>query len=304
MLGETRATQDKERIILVCKLKGGLGNQMFQYAAARNLSRQTRRELVLDVFSGFESDTYLRQFALGSFGISARLLPPEQAKQAASRRLIRSKLVRELEAVCKNHAGLGYIGPFLPALTAGKFYLDGYWQSERYFVESADVIASEFICATDISETGKSIRKDIEARQSVSVHVRRRDYPVLCSSGYYRTACQLVLKRMPDADFFFFGDDIEWIKGLLADIQFGLRYRIVESQLGDLEEFELMRACKHHVIANSTFSWWAAWLSEAARKESLIVAPSSGWSSKRDLVRNLVPSRWVALPHGIAAKPE
>jgi len=270
---------------------------MFQYAAARTLSLRNSRELFIDAFSGFDSDNFLRQYALGDFAISARLLTRDEAKHVSSRTQIRTRILREFENVCKNSLGVGYIGRVLTGCTAGHFFLDGYWQSERYFADAAETIASDFACEQMPSDSGKRILDEIKAATSVSIHVRRKDYPVRCSRQYYRAACERVMSRIPGATFFLFGDDPEWMESLAANLNSQMECVIVPGQVRDLDEFEMMRACKHHIIANSTFSWWAAWLSEHAHKESLIIAPATGWSSKRDFIRDVVPSRWITLSH-------
>jgi hypothetical protein len=280
--------------MLVSRLKGGLGNQMFQYAAARALGIRSGRELGIDALTGFESDGYGRQYALGDFAVSAPVLAPQEVKRAAAHARLRTVLIRELEGVSKNCFGRGHVGALLRLIPPGEAYLDGYWQSEKYFADSAAVIRSEFTCTRRLCDADRSVLNRIRANESVSVHVRRRGYPVLCSAGYYGAATQLVCRRIAHPEFLFFGDDRVWIDNLIAGLRLPFPCAVVQSRESDVGEFELMRACRHHIIANSTFSWWAAWLSESAG--SVIVAPAAGWSGRRKMVTDVVPDRWIALP--------
>jgi hypothetical protein len=283
--------------MLVCKLKGGLGNQMFQYAAARALSIRSGRELAVDAHTGFQSDKYRRQYALGDFAISAPTLTEQEASEAAAHTYIRTRLIREIENIMKNRFGFGHVGILLGVISCGDLYLDGYWQSEKYFSDSAAVIRSEFTCTRTLSETSKTLLSQIKGAESVSVHIRRKDYPLLCPESYYRTALTLVCRQVDKPAFFFFGDDISWIESLIAHLQLPFPCLSVQSPGSDLDEFELMRACKHHIIANSTFGWWAAWLSDSVQgRHHVIIAPATGWSSKRGPVTDMVPGRWLALP--------
>jgi hypothetical protein len=283
--------------MLVCKLKGGLGNQMFQYAAARALSIRSGRRLAIDAYTGFQLDKYGRQYALGDFAVSAPTLSAQEAKQAAAHTYIRTRLIREIENIFKNRFGYGHVGVLLRVISLGGLYLDGYWQSEKYFSDSADVIRSEFTCTRTLCETSRSLLSQIKATESVSVHIRRKDYPLLCPESYYRAALRQVYRQIDKPTFFFFGDDKSWIESLIAHLEIPFPCLSVQSPGSDLDEFELMRACKHHIIANSTFGWWAAWLSDSAQvPHHVIVAPATGWSSTRSLVADMVPGRWVALP--------
>ncbi len=268
---------------------------MFQYATACALSLRTGRTLALDAVSGFVSDPYGRQYALGDFQLSASLLTAEEAKLAAKHTYFRARAVRETEDLFKNSLGYGYVGALLRLIAAGDMYLDGYWQSEKYFVDVAGAIQAELTCKRGFCEASKAALSQISVTESVSVHVRRKDYPLLCSRAYYRQAVRLLCDKTENPAFFFFGDDKAWIENLMNDLELPFQCKLVQGGQSDIEEFELMRACRHHIIANSTFSWWAAWLSEQAQTDSIIVAPATGWSSKREFVTDVVPSRWNAL---------
>jgi hypothetical protein len=281
--------------MLVCKLKGGLGNQMFGYAAARALSIRTGRVLALDAGAGFEGDAYHRKYALGDFAVTAQVLTLDEAKRSAARHYFRSRVVRELENFGRNRLGYGHIGALHGVIASGDFYLDGYWQSEKYFSDSRAVIRAELTYARSLSNESRSIFSRIAASESVSVHVRRKDYSILCSEKFYRDACECVCSRIANPNFFFFSDDEAWTEMLIVNLRLPFPCTVVQSQVSDLEEFELMRACRHHIIANSTFSWWAAWLGESV--QGVIVGPATGWSGKRMWVADVLPERWIQLLH-------
>ena len=283
--------------MLILHLQGGLGNQMFQYAAGKALAARSRRLLGLDTVTGFESDRYGRRYVLGDFAISAPVVAPEEAKRAADGAFYRTRMCRQLEAFCKNHLRRGYVPSLLRLMAGGSGYLDGYWQSEHYFTDFAPVIRAEFTCRRPPREANRELLERILGMDSVSVHVRRERYPVLCSAAYYAKAVEIICAHVAKPTFIFFGDDRAFINSLILDLRQRFRCSAATGSGDDVDDFCLMRSCKHHIIANSSFSWWAAWLSE--RPGTMVVAPQSGWTGKGTIVADALPSRWVALPNAV-----
>ena len=178
-------------------------------------------------------------------------------------------------------------------------YLVGYWQSERYFASVADLVRQELTYQRAPDAANARWLARIRAANAVCVHVRRGDYLLpahfrhhgLCSAEYYRRAVGLMRERFADPQFFVFSDDWSWCRKHLADDDMV----IVDANKPDAgqEELRLMAACRHHVIANSSLSWWGAWL--AATADQIVVAPTP-WFTHRPATPDLFPAGWVTLP--------
>lgn len=178
-------------------------------------------------------------------------------------------------------------------------YLDGYWQSEKYFKDIADIIRNEFIVITGQDEWSRHLAEEIKATESVSIHVRRGDYinniktsQILssCSLDYYKTSSGLIATSVSNPTFFIFSDDMEWVK---KNFTINFRHFYVEHN-GDESSYMdmyLMSLCKHNIIANSSFSWWGAWLNRNPNKQ--VIAPARWFQSRKYDVKDLLPASWV-----------
>ena len=177
-------------------------------------------------------------------------------------------------------------------------YLDGFWQSERYFSEIASTVRTELAPRFSLSTDRQSILAEIGTSNAVSVHVRRGDYTTpknlvkhgVCSSDYYQDALAVVKSRVTEPHCFVFSDDPEWAREHLK-LDMPVSFVSPPADGRDYEDFVLMSSCRHHVIANSTFSWWAAWLS--ASHDKLIVAPKQWFAGSEYDARDIVPEGWI-----------
>ncbi|WP_320195130.1 alpha-1,2-fucosyltransferase [Agrobacterium rosae] len=181
-------------------------------------------------------------------------------------------------------------------------HLSGYWQTEKYFADYADIIRADFSLKQPYSaERQRTLTLIAEAQSPVSVHVRRGDYVTnptansihgTCEPEWYAAAMQNMASTMKDATFFVFSDDPQWARQNLATIG---KMTFIEPQLDgrDGEDMHLMAACHSHIIANSTFSWWGAWLNPRADKR--VIAPARWFRSEAHDNRDLVPSVWERL---------
>jgi hypothetical protein len=278
--------------MLIVRLKGGLGNQMFQYAAAKALAVATKTDLKIDSVTGFRRDSYHRNYQLGGFRISAPIATPDELASLLSRRKLDSLLLRQVESAGRDFLGRNYC-PLLSLWPRRRdLYLDGYWQSERYFASIGPTIRGEFERTRSLAAHDAELAASIAGCNSVAVHFRRKDYSQLCPQNYYETAIAWAARTVRQPHFFLFGDDPQWISD---NIRPQHPWTLVASQDADAStaEFELMRRCKHHIIANSTFSWWAAWL--AASDGQRVIAPARGWRVKERSIRDLIPDRWISL---------
>lgn len=291
--------------MIVTRLRGGLGNQMFQYAAGRALALRTGAELKLDLGSYERSS--LRSYALGPFPIQAEPATAEEVARLTRTppllRIARRLLGREPRPPRSRveEPDLTF-HPEVLDLPDG-VYLDGYWQSERYFADAAAVIRAELEPPEPATARDRELAAAIDATESVSVHVRRGDYVSAavaremlgpCSLDYYRRATAWLGERIAEPALFVFSDEPEWVREHL-DLPFPTT---VVDHGGDADgaahrDLALMSRCRHHVIANSSFSWWGAWLGRDP--EGRVVAPER-WFARADLSsRDLVPERWVRL---------
>ncbi len=277
--------------MIIIQLKGGLGNQMFQYALYRELKHRGK-EVKIDDESGFVDDK-LRVPVLGRFGVTYDKASKEEIIALTDARMdfwsrVKRKLFGRKTSRIDEKEGM-----FDPAiLELEEAYLVGYWQSDKYF-SSPEVIAEiqdsfgkrpQEIMHDSVSW---STLQQIECCESVSIHVRRTDYldkehinvHNLCSEKYYKNAIKMIRDRHPNAVFFIFTDDREWCKNHFKGPNF-ITVELQEGENTDVADMILMSRCKHHIIANSSFSWWSAWLGDTSEK--IIIAPSK-WINNRKM---------------------
>lgn len=292
--------------MLAVKLWGGLGNQMFQYAFGKHLE-VLRCEKVSFYTVPILYDLHLD---LLSFSVNLERTGMSQIKKhliLSARELpyrIERKLVQKypfLNPTFYVETSLHY-NPEIEKSSA--ILYDGYWQSYKYFDGISGLIVSEFQLKNDVVLNLDSLLSHIKTSNSVSVHVRRGDYLVgknqqlfaQCGKGYYEKAFERINQIVADPVFYLFSNDIEWAKKELATIdRFELNFIDNSgSRNRSLADFMLMSRCKHHIIANSTFSWWAAWLNQNQNK--MIIAPKQWYKGRlNDTTTDLIPTAWIRL---------
>jgi hypothetical protein len=257
--------------MIVVKIQGGLGNQLFQYAMARALSSATKEDFRLD--TSFYPQQSLREYSLSHFSI--------QGKGATPFQIVWAKILTRLKI--KN------------------CYLDGYWQSENYFKKTEEIIRKEFTLKKPLGEKGRKQAAEITKNPfSVSLHVRRGDYASsekvkktigLLPLNYYEEAIKKIVAQIPNAHFFIFSDDISWVK---EHLHVSLPHRYISSvDIPDYEELILMSLCKNNITANSSFSWWGAWLNTNPTK--VVIAPKKWFADKKLDSKELIPSSWITI---------
>lgn len=294
--------------MIIVKLMGGLGNQMFQYAAARRLALRHGTEVRLDLswFADHRKEACAREFALDQFDCSAAAASAREIPQCASASGPIQGLMRLLRG--KDRSGslrmvqekqFHFDSALLDA--PDQVYLIGYWQSERYFLDVADTIRRDFTPKLCLHGQSGEVARVIAGIPAVSVHVRRGDYADTpstnavhgtCSPEYYRAALELVAQRVRDPHFFVFSDDIWWCREHLPSAH---RMTFVDHNGPDRthEDFHLMSMCRHHIIANSSFSWWGAWL--APRPDKIVIAPSRWFKDCAVDTTDLIPASWLRI---------
>jgi hypothetical protein len=281
---------------LIVALMGGLGNQLFQYAAARRLALVLGATLKFDLTS-FEC-TRARRYRLGFFNIDASCatsaeVAPWQARDLLTR--VRRALDRRLPVrwrAALQEPATRFIPEVLRATRAR--YIRGYWQSERYFADIADIVRAEVTLRDPPSTESATLATLMHAVHAVAIHVRRTDYVGTtmhppCTEGYYRTAMAHVEARVACPHYFVFSDDIDWARRSLQSVH-PLQFVTHNGTERDYEDLWLMSQSRHHIIANSSFSWWGAWLGRGPHQ--LVIAPHRWFGVPRD-TRELLPSFWV-----------
>ena len=287
--------------MIISRLIGGLGNQMFQYAAGRSLAIANSCELKLDV-SGFENYTLHNGYELDIFNIKAGIANSKEVSRLVSKqsRLMRF-VFRKLKIKKSTHfleKSFTFDHNFFDAKPP--VYLDGYWQSYKYFESIEPQLKQEFSLKNSISRLNLDISEQISSVNAVSVHIRRGDYVSnkhtnsvhgLCSLDYYRAAIQTITERVENPFFFIFSDDIAWIKDNLTTNSDTV-YVDHNSGKQSYNDMYLMSLCQHHIIANSSFSWWGAWLGSNPNK--IVISPKQ-WFINDTITDDLIPKSWVRL---------
>ncbi|MFH1946892.1 MAG: alpha-1,2-fucosyltransferase [Candidatus Magasanikbacteria bacterium] len=283
--------------MVIMKIKCGLGNQMFQYALGKRLALDWNSELKVDLswFNNIKVGDIPRELEMDSFNVMLN-----EATEAEIDKAMPSFFARMIDKI-RGRINRNHFYRFYPQILKKKknVYLDGYFQSYKYFESIRDILLDEFTLKQGYNQEVDKVKEEIEkAGQSVAVHVRRGDFATirkgyngLCDLYYYEKALLEIKKKYADVKLFIFSDDIEWVK---ANIKLDSPMVFVSQPiLKSAEELWLMSLCKHQIIANSTFSWWSAWLNLYPYK--IVVSPSR-WLVVEDIkTDNLLPSSWIKI---------
>ncbi len=274
----------KKRVVL--RLKGGLGNQLFMYAAAFSFCRKNGAELLVDGTTGFWADKkYQRTCRLGSFNVSARIFffnaywSPIAFWGLKILKAI-SRIIRLSFYVDQSNDEREISRIFLCK------YIEGYWQSESYFSEFSSLIKSEF-ALSDI-QCNKLILNEICEYNSVGIHVRFFSESVLTDDyiSYYKNAIEAINKKVQNPIFYIFSDSIYKTKELFSSLIEDPKF--VDVARSELEDFLYLKSCKHFIGSDSTFFWWAAWLGNSPNK--IVMFPKH-----LSLPKNFYPISWQGI---------
>ncbi len=258
----------------VIAIKGGLGNQLFQYAHGLKLSIIDKADVVFDT-SFFETDSKdtSRPFLLDKFNISSFQFVP--IKESIFKRL-HEKIQLKLTGDYK------------------------YFQSEKYFVEVKDEVRKQFTLKNPLSPAADEMMRNIQAeKNSVALHIRRGDYATntqtnsfhgLCDLQYYYEAVAYFKSKLENPLFFIFSDDIQWVKN---NLHMERNIFVSNPNILDYEELALMSACSHNIIANSSFSWWGAYLNPNFNK--IVIAPKQWTNKKTSNELEILPKEWIQM---------
>lgn len=307
--------------MIVSKMIGGLGNQLFQYAIGRHLAIRNSTEFKIDV-TGFRYYK-LHKYSLQHFNLAAAIASDDEidafrAEQDISlktkalilvSRLYRGTLGREQgspplawkrrDGVPRRYVveGVHRFQPHILELPDHS-YLDGFWQNELYFKAIESTIRQELTFKTPPTPANAEMAQQVRGNDSVSVHVRRADYLTnattlaihgVCGKVYYQRCAAIIRQRVPGARFFVFSDDTSWAR---ANLDLGGPTTVVDLNNADFnyEDIRLMSLCRHHVTANSSFSWWGAWLDP--RPDKIVLCPERWFTGAQYDGSEVVPPGW------------
>ena len=273
-------------------LKGGLGNQMFQYATAKNLSIKYKTNLVLNTeyFSNIPKGDVPRKYQLDIFNIDKNIKIKETINPV-------KKLWQKVTLKFFGEKIQVPIANFLLKIGLSA-KLNGYFQRENYFKDIRDTLLKEFTLKKEISEETKKIKNQIETSESVAVNIRRGDYLRpdymkiygTCNMEYYNKAIEYIKGKIPNPLFCIFSDDPEWVKK-----EFKMDNAIFAGNdiLKDYEQMYLLTICKHNIIANSSFAWWGAWLNQ--NKNKIVIGPKMWLVGKTSDRLNILSKTWIQI---------
>lgn len=293
--------------MVIIRLKGGLGNQMFQYAFGRALSMRRNEQLFLDpsIFGNEPRIDTPRHYALGAYNIDAKMADPRITAPFKTRASIFMRKVKRRLLRLNDYT-------YHPSLAHSKAsYLEGFWNNERYFKDIADTIRHEFTLKNKLGAGAEKIASELikskvsKEKKTVSIHVRRGDYisnPYaseqhnILTMDYYHRAIAHLTSKIPKENLkvYIFSDDISWVKENLILAGYETEYVSYKTvQIYDYEEIYLMSLCDHNIIANSSFSWWGAWLNR--NPEKIVIAPKKWISNPYINTKDVCPPEWTRI---------
>lgn len=290
--------------MITVRAKGGLGNQLFQYATGYSLAKRLDQEVSIDI-SFFPKQT-LRGYKLDKLSLDKISIDEKHSvKINALKNKYLNKVLRKLN---KSVIRLGKSSIYLlecrsdlvkafPEINADNVYLDGYYQSEQYFGKYKEELIRQFTPIYPSEEEYKATLADIEGCEAVAVHVRRGDFlsaqndpnpnHYLLEEQYYHNALKYATEHLDNPVFFWFSDDIDWVKKNFGEKE-NFRFVSLHTKHADIDEMMLMKNCKHIIAANSTFSWWASWLN--VHENAMHICPAKRYGNLY-----MIPDGWIKI---------
>ena len=292
--------------MIIVKLQGGLGNQMFQYSLGRHLSIRNKTNLKFDISSlGLKDPSNTkRNYSLSVFKVEESFATDKEIGWFKKYKFKKGKLwfwYNRTIASRKKYLweeNINFENQIL--FMNNPIYIDGWWQKESYFKEISEIIKKDFTLKKELSEYSKKIEREIKNSNSVSIHVRRGDYVSdkktnewigVCSPEYYESAINEIKKKISNPHFFIFSDDQGWAK---LNIKTGSpTIYVSENSNRPEEDMYLMSLCKNNIIANSSFSWWGAWLNKNNNK--IVIAPKRWFKAEKMSKFGIIPDSWIKI---------
>jgi hypothetical protein len=288
--------------MIVVNIIGGLGNQLFQYAFGKALAIKNNCELKLDIssYQNYEWHDYsLRPFSIYENFATKNECDNLKGENLSLYQKIKKRVIKKNNYIIEKNLLFNeeYKNISNPS------YVSGYWQTEKYFKEIEDIIRNEFKICIPPSDRNLNLLGKIEKENAISLHVRRGDYANIkhindvhgtTPISYYNDAIEFLVSKISNPIFYIFSDDIEWAKKNLV-IKNEKFFVDFNNSKTNYEDLRLMSSCKHHVIANSTFSWWGAWLNDS--KSKIVIAPKNWFNdvTLNNQTVNLIPTEWIRM---------
>ena len=289
--------------MVIIRIKGGLGNQLFQYAAAQSLAKRLNQPLLMDI--SFYPEQSLRSFKLNKLQtknngviselpILYRILNNSRINYVA--RKLNCRIIPFIDSVYCNETR-SMVNKWFFDIEKNNVYLNGYFQSEDYFKDIRNTLLEEFRPCYSYSDEFLKVLSEIQLNNSVAVHVRRGDFVkaqynynphhYLLGEKYYSRAISFIESNIQDPEYYWFSDDIEWVKQNFG-IQDNYHFITMHTENPDIDEMMLMKNCKSVIAANSTFSWWAAWLNE--NPNAIVTVPDKRYGNE-----SMIPKKWIKI---------
>jgi hypothetical protein len=290
--------------MIIVQLKGGLGNQLFQYAAGFSLARHHNVLVKVDIRELEQADKAIgttRNFELQNLTDPPAVATNQQIESVKPQSGISKyfeKLLPPYQRQVYREKSFQFDEHFFES---GKnVYLKGYRQSEKYFSVYAEQIRKSFQLKPNVVTSVIPYAEKLASIESVSIHIRRGDYTStnvesyhgMLAENYYQEAIDHLCESLSNPYFFVFSDNIEWVK---RNLKFESQVEFMSGAISTThyEDFYLMSKCKHNIIANSSFSWWSAWLNSNPNK--IVVAPKNWFATKNIDTKDLIPESWIRL---------
>lgn len=285
--------------MIIMRIKGGLGNQLFQYAAAYSLSRRLKQPFQFDI--AFTNNMTTRAYKFNELNVEVETLVLEKELPNKVRRL-KNKYVNKLCRLLNfsKHKCDEYLywietkdvwQPEFFSIKSDNLYVDGYFQSEKYFKEYRTELLKQFTPRYEMEQEYINVLNEIKKNDAVAVHVRRGDFKkdnnpfhYLLDETYYNKSIQYIREHVETPIFFWFSDDISWVKEQIGENE-DFRFVSLQTKHCDIDEMMLMKNCNHIVAANSTFSWWATWLNE--NEDGIKIVPNKPYG-----MDDMIPPEW------------
>lgn len=296
--------------MIIARITSGLGNQMFQYAMAKSVAIHLGCELKLDITGYDRKDNYIeRKFQLNYFNTELKIATTKEINNLINKKSKLPGLLRNILKQPKYYSG-EYKEKQIFLFDENVFnvmdntYFSGYWINEKYFKNIKDEILKNFTLKDSFDEKNLKFSEKIQKTNAVSLHIRRGDFinnPDIskrfnvCDLDYYKKAVRIICEKINDPHFFVFSDDLIWVKENLK-LSYPMTFVDCNNEFNAYLDLMLMSKCKHHIIPNSSFSWWSAWLNPSDKK---IVIASKIWLNGETPgnLQNIgsIPEDWIII---------
>lgn len=290
--------------MILVELNGGLGNQLFQYAAGLSLARHHNVELKVNIDSFNRPNEIIgtqRAFDLANLEKPPTIATKEEINAFLNQSAIRKygeKILPFHKRSVYKEKDITYDTCFYK--TGKNIYLKGNRQSEKYFLRHSEVIREALKFKGSVLEGVSDLGAECATTESVAIHIRRGDYLTdiatdvlgLIPISHYQSALKVIGQKQRLDKVYVFSDDIEWAKENLL-LEYETTYVSGNHTSNSIEDFYLISQCKHQIIANSSFSWWAAWLNP--NPDKIVIAPKKWFNNAPYDTRDLIPESWLKM---------